>query len=153
MKLLYQMSSVHQHARLHQLADGRFQIVEEGELAPLMFGFGYVLVEKDFAQYLDDLYLDGVEIIDAIIYEPWEKQEIYTHRQLVIDRHFSSDTLRRVDRNSYPDVARDLELDGERFLVMDYQYVFVSPLLKERLETSPFTYLSFSEGLSGFVGG
>ena len=107
------MSCDRRHARLYQLADGRFQIVEEGELAPLMIEFGYVLVEKEFAQYLLDLHLPGIDIVDAVIYEPWQKEEICTHRQLRIDQHFSSDMLRYTDRNLYPDVVRDIDLTAD----------------------------------------
>src|SRR5262249_39040483 len=131
MKLPFHMSCDRRHARLYQLADGRFQIVEEGELAPLMIEFGYVLVEKEFAQYLLDLHLPGIDIVDAVIYEPWQKEEIYTHRQLRIDQHFSSDMLHYTDRNLYPDVVRDIDLTGERFLLMDSQYVFVTEPLRK----------------------
>lgn len=31
-------------------------------------------------------------------------------------------------------------------------FLFVSPLLKQRLEASPFKYLRFTEGLSEFAG-
>jgi len=48
--------------------------------------------------------------------------------------------------------VRDIDLDGERFLLMDDQYVFVSDSLRVRLEASRFEYLRFTEGLDGFVG-
>src|SRR5687767_11599004 len=127
MKLPYHMSSSQTHARLYQLADGKFQIVGEGDLAPVMIGYEYVLVEEYFAQYLTALDLPALEIIDAIIYEPWQKMEIRTHRQLLIDQQFSSDMIRNIDRPSSPNtIHREIDLDGERFLLMDRQYVFVS---------------------------
>ena len=140
MTLVFQMSCSKQHARLHQLADGRFQIVEEGGLAPLLIGYDYVLVEEDLAQYLITLGLPQFEVVDAIIYEPWQKQEIRTHKQLLIDRRFSADMI------------KDMHLDGEQFLLMDRQYVFVTGPLRERLQTSRFKYLRFTEGLTDFAG-
>jgi len=116
-----------------------------------MIGFGYVLVERDLAQYLAELYSTGVEIIDAIIYEPWRNEELCTHQRLLIDRHLSSEMLRYDDPNPFADV-RESELDTERFFLMDQQYVFVSRPLKERLEASRFEYLHFTEGLWGFAG-
>jgi hypothetical protein len=106
-----------------------------------MIGYEYVLVEENFADYLSALDLPRLEIIDALIYDPLQKQEIRTHRQLQIGQQFPSDMI------------RDVDIDGERLMVMDGRYVFVSPLLKERLESSPFNYLRFTERLSGFAGG
>src|SRR4030095_7037758 len=139
MKLPYHMTCPQSHARLYQLKDHRFQIVEEGGLAPVMIGYEYVLVEEDFAQYLTSLYLPRLEIIDAIIYDPRLKQEIRTYRELRIDQQFSSGMI------------RDIDLDGERFLLMDRQYLFVSGPLRKRLEASRFKYLRFTEGLTEFV--
>lgn len=153
MKLPHHMSCSQPHPRLYQLADGRFQIVEEGTLAPLMVGHGYVLVEEDLAQYLFDLHLPGLEIVDAIIYDPWLKQEIATYRQLRIDQHFSWSMIRDIDPRSSADTVGEIDLGDERFLLMDQEYVFVTALLRERLEASRFDYLHFSEGLDGFAAG
>jgi hypothetical protein len=140
MKLPYYISYQGQSALLYQLPDGRFQIVDAGRLAPLMIGYEYVLVEESFADYLAALDLPRLEIIDALIYEPRQRREIRTHRRLRIGQQFSSDMI------------RDVNIDGERLMVMDGRYVFVSPPLKERLESSPFNYIRFTEGLSGFAG-
>jgi hypothetical protein len=134
------MSCGQQHPLLYQLSDGRFQIMEEGHLAPLMVGYEYVLVEEGLAEYIEVLDPPRVEIVDAIIYEPHQKQEFRQYKQLRIDQRFSSDMI------------RDINLDGERFLLMDNRYVFISPLLKKRLEASPFRYLRSTEGLSEFIG-
>jgi hypothetical protein len=152
MKLPFHMSCTQLHARLYQLADGRFQIVEPCGLASVMIGYEYVLVDEDFAQYLTALDLPGLEIIDAIIYEPWQEKEIRTHKQLLIDQQFSSDMIRNTDQPSSPDtIHQDIDLDGERFLLMDRQYVFVSGPLRELLEASRFKYLRFTEGLNEFA--
>lgn len=130
----------HAHALLYQLPDGKFQMMDRGGLGPMMTGYEYVLVENQFAGYLECLDVPRLEIVDAVIYDPRKKQEIRTHRQLRIGQRFSADMI------------RDIDLDGERLLLMGQQYVFVSPSLKVRLEASPFNYLRFSEGLSEFAG-
>jgi hypothetical protein len=134
------MSCKEPQPRLYQLSDGRFQILEGGDLAPLMVGYQYVLVESKFAEYVEVLDLPRLKVVDAVIYDPRRRQEILTHKQLRIEQQFSSDMI------------RDVDLDGERFLFMDGRSLFVSPLLKQRLEASPFEYLRFSEGLSEFAG-
>jgi hypothetical protein len=124
---------------LYRLSDGRFQIIEQGRLAPLMVGFEYVLVETAFAEFVEDLDMPRLKIIDAAIYDPQRNEEIRTHKELLIRQRFSSDMI------------RDIDLDGDRFLLMNGTYLFVSPSLKERLEASPFKYLRFTEGLDGFA--
>src|SRR5687767_705827 len=122
MKLPYHMSCLESHPQLYQLADGRFQIMEEGDLAPMMVGYEYVLLESGLAEYLEALDLPRLEIIGAVVYDHRKKQEIHTYKQLQIAQRFSSDMI------------RDINLDGERFLLMGETYLFVSPLLKQRLE-------------------
>ena len=133
------MSCLDSHPRLYRLSDDRFQVMEEGELVPLMVGYEYVLVESALAEYLEVLDLPRLEIIGAVVYDPRKKLEIHTYQQLQVDQGFSSDMI------------RDINLDGERFLLMGERYLFVSPLLKQRLEMSPFKYLRFTEGLSEFA--
>lgn len=113
--------------------------MEKGGLAPLMIGYDYVLVEEHLAEYLSALNLPQLEIIPATIYEPSQKQEMRTHKQLLIHQQCSADEI------------GEIALDGERFLLLDRKYVFVSGPLKERLEASPFKYLRFTEGLEGFA--
>ena len=134
------MSCKELHPRLYQLSDGRFQIMEEGDLAPLMFGKEYILVESRLAEYIEVLDLPRLEVVEAVIYDPRRRREIRNYKELRIGERFSSDMI------------RDINLEGERFFLMDGSSVFVSPALKERLEASPFAYLRFTEGLSEFVG-
>jgi hypothetical protein len=134
------MSCSESHPRLYKLSDGRFQIMEEGDLAPMMVGYEYALVESGLAEYLEALDVPRLEIIGAVVYDPRRKREIHTYKQLRITQRISSDMI------------RDINPDGERFLLMGETYLFVSPLLKQRLEASPFKYLRFTEGLSEFAG-
>ncbi len=60
--------------------------------------------------------------------------------QLHIGQRFSSGMIQGVD------------LDGESFLLMDDANLFATPRLKHRLESSPFKYLRFTEGLDEFAG-
>ncbi len=124
---------------LYRLQDGRFQIIEPGKLAPIMIGQGYFLAESAFADYLTSLNLPSLRICSAVLHDPHEGQDITGYRELQITQHFS------------PDWYPDIDLDGERFLLMDSRYVFVSPDLKDRLENSVFHYLRFSKGLDRFA--
>lgn len=139
MNLPFHMYCSECSANLYQLKDGRFQIIAQGKITPLMVGNDYALVEKTFADYLEQLDLPRVDIADAIIYDPIDKKEIRTHRQLKIGQHFSSNMI------------RDIDLDNERLLLMNNNYLFVSPKLKKHLENSEFQFLCFSEGFIEFA--
>jgi hypothetical protein len=104
-----------------------------------MIGYGYVVVEEALGTYLEILDLRRVDIISAVIYEPRQQLEI-RYRQLIIGQRFS------------PDMINNLDLEGERLLLIGNREVFASDLLKRRLENSPFQYLCFSEGLSTLAG-
>jgi hypothetical protein len=107
MNFPYHMSCTQEHALLYPLAEGRFQVMEHASLAALMVGYEYVLVERELADYLTDLDLPRVEIVDAIIYQPRTGEQIRTHQRLVVGQRFSHGMI------------RDLNLDGERLLLMD----------------------------------
>jgi len=124
---------------LYQLADGRFQLIANGPVAQLMVGSDYVLAENRLADFLFTRGLDRVHFLPATIYRRGSGEEYRTHQQLVVEQHFDSEGI------------RDLALDGERLLLMGNRYLFVSPALKDVLQTSEFTYLRFSEGLSEFA--
>ncbi len=124
---------------LYQLKDGRFQPIKQGELGPFMYGDGYLLIENELAEYLELLDLPRVAFKDAVIWDRKTDSEYRTHKEVIIGQHFSFDQI------------NDIDLDGERILMMDNMYVFVSPALKNKLEKSKFTYLKFSEGLSNFA--
>lgn len=80
MKLPYHMSCKELHPRLYQLSDGRFQIMEKGDLAPLMVGYEYILVESKLAEYIEALDLPSLEVVEAVIYGPRRRREIRTYK-------------------------------------------------------------------------
>lgn len=110
------------------------------KIAPILVGYGYALVEKKFSEYLEQLDLPQLDVVDAVIYNPKDKLEMRTHCQLLVGQHFSANMI------------RDIDLDGERLLIMDNSYIFISRQLQKRLEETEFTYLRFSEGLIEFAG-
>jgi len=140
MSVPYHLSCLQQHPLLYPLSDGRFQIMERGDLAPLMVGSEYVIVANSFAEYLKDLSIQQLHLVDATIFDPREKTEVHEFKQLVVKCHF------------IPGSMSDIDLTQEIFLLMDGSYLFVSPSLKNRLEQSPFKYLRFSYGLREFSG-
>lgn len=125
---------------LYQLEDGRYQLIQEGKLGPFMSGYTYLLIEKELAQYLESLDIERASFKDAVIWDRKNDKEYHSHKEVVMSQHFSSDQI------------NDINLDGDRILVMDNEYKFVSPKLKDKLENSKFDYLKFSEGLSKFSG-
>jgi hypothetical protein len=124
---------------LYQLEDGRFQLIANGPIAPLMTGFDYVLAEKALAEFLFARGMERVRFLPAIIYRRATGEEYRAHEQLIVDQRFSSGDI------------RDVALDGERLLLMDERHLFASPSLKDVLAESHFDYLQFSEGLSEFA--
>lgn len=125
---------------LYELADGRFQLIEAGPIAPLMVGPGYVLVENRLADYLREFQLERVKFVPAIIWHRRTGQEFRTHERLVVGQQF------------LPDQINDLNLDGCRLLGLNGEYLFASRELARQLRESPFSYLRFSEGLKGWAG-
>jgi hypothetical protein len=124
---------------LYQLQDGRFQLIAGGPIAPFMVGSDYVLIEEALANFLLVRGLDDIRFAPAIIYRRSTGEEYRTHEQITVRQRFDQRTI------------RDLALDGDRLLLMNNRYLFVSPTLKIALEDSGFRYLRFSEGLSEFA--
>ena len=124
---------------LYRLKDGRYQLVEPGPVTPFMSGYRYLLVERALADFLESAGVAGAAFRDAVIWDSKRDLEYSSHAEVVIHRQFSAGRI------------HDIDWDGCRILMMDNRYVFVSPGLKMRLENSPFPYLVFSEGLTGFA--
>ena len=141
MSLPFCVSYTLQAARLYELTDGRFQIVERGPLAPFMSGYGYLLVCHELAECMKRLEVKRVKYETAIIFDPRSSEEHRTHTRIHVGQYFKYDQI------------SDLALDGNRLLTMDDQFLFVSPELKTQLEAGPFPYLRFTEGLSEFAAG
>ena len=124
---------------LFRLSDGRYQLTKDGPIAAFMNGPGYFLVEKELADFLDGMDIDGLRFEPAIIWHRRIDREYSTHTRLIVDRFFVSESI------------GELDLAGNQVYSMNDNYLFVSPELKERLENSPFNYLRFSAGVSGFA--
>jgi hypothetical protein len=126
--------------RLFELDDGRFQLLEAGEIGPFLPGYGYLLVERNLAEFLSEHEVDRIVLKEVILFDRPSGQEHRTHVRIQVQQYFKSEQI------------NDLDLSGQRLLTMNDEYYFVSPELKKRLEHSPFDYLRFSEGLEGFAG-
>lgn len=141
MPLPFHVSCSHpSDATFFQLQDRRFQFIREAPLAPFMAGFGYLLVERSFGDYLRGLGLERVGIEPAVIWNRRTDEHLLTHDSVSIGQSFQVDQI------------NDLNTDGPRLLVLGKEYVFASPELQHMLIYSPFNWLTFTKGLSGFVG-
>jgi len=105
-----------------------------------MTGFGYLLVERSFGDYLRGLGLEHVSIQPAVIWNRRTDDHLLTHDSVSIGQSFGSHQI------------NDLNIDGPRLLVLGKEYVFASPELRQMLIDSPFDWLTFTKGLSGFAG-
>jgi hypothetical protein len=114
--------------------------LEAGDIGPFLPGYGYLLVERDLADFLSENEVDRIVLKEAVIFDRPSGQEYRTHVRIQVRKYFKSEQI------------NDLDLSGLRLLTMNDEYYFASPELKERLEHSPFGYLRFSEGLEGFAG-
>lgn len=126
-------------AGLFELSDGRFQKIEAGVLAPWCQGYGYLLVERTLADFLEAAEIERVRFEPAIVFDPSTDEEDRSLVRVRVGQFFT------------PDQIHDLPLDGNRLLTMGDSHIFVSPALKARLDDAGFNYLQFSEGLSGFA--
>lgn len=126
--------------RLYQLRDGRFQLIDPIPAPPFMSGYRYLIVEEALAAFLADCGVERVRYEPAILFDRASGTEHGGHVQVHVNQFFK------------PQDIKDLALDGPRLLTMEDQHYFVSLDLKRLLERSPFTYLRFSEGLTGFAG-
>ncbi len=124
---------------LFGLADGRFQLIEDGPIAPLMVGSGYILAESSFTDFLRGLQIERVSFEPAIIWHRRTGEEFRTHERIVLGQWFSLDQI------------NDLNLDGCRLLSLNDQYLFASPELAQQMQESPFSYLRLTEGFTGFA--
>jgi hypothetical protein len=125
--------------KLYELADGRFQLVQHGPVAPLMTGYRYLLVETRLAEFLQTLPIERVRYEPAVLFNRGTGEESRTHWRVHVSQYFG------------PPDLRDMALDGMRILTMSDEYFFVTAELKSALEASPFRYLRFSEGFSDFA--
>jgi hypothetical protein len=139
MNLPFHISCSQHSVGLLELSDKRFQLMEEGSIAPLMVGLGYILAEKALADYLRNLQLERVRFESVTIWHRRTNEEYRTHERIVVGQWFSADQI------------NDLDLTGNRLLCLNDQYLFASPSLAQLLQSAPFNYLVLSAGLSEFA--
>ena len=130
MTLPYLMTYSHPSPLLFELADGRFHILQNGALPPFMAGYGYLLVEQAFAEFLQQIEVERIAFEPAVLYSPVTGEEFHSHVRVRVSQFFRANDL------------PDLNLTGLRMLALNDQYYFASPDLKEALEARSFGYLS-----------
>ena len=122
---------------LYQLHDGRFQLIKQGPLEPVMIGYKYILLKNSIADQLKVLDIDRIKFKPAIIFNRKEETEDDSYTQMEVNHHFE------------PGSIHDLNLDGLQFLLLDHRYLFVTPDLKICIEALGINW-EFSKGLSNF---
>jgi len=120
-------------------SDGRFQLVDQTPIPPLLAGRGYLLVETVLAEYLQQAEVEGVVYEPAVLFNPATGEELHSHVRVRVAQVFREHQM------------ADLNLSGRRMLALNDQYYFVSTELLAVLQAGSFPYLSFGEGLSGFA--
>jgi hypothetical protein len=138
--LPYLVTSNEDSVALLELDDGRFQMLEQGPVARFATGYQYLLVDRALAKYLKSLKVPQVTFAPAVILNRTAGREHRSHTRVFVLRSFHADEV------------KTLALDGRQLLAMNGEHFFVSPSLKFALEANEFSYLQFSEGLSGFAG-
>ncbi|WMS87059.1 hypothetical protein [Pleionea litopenaei] len=129
--------SITNNVGLYKLKDGRYQTTKRGQVDPIMVGYEYVLVQKEIADYFESLNIERVSFVPTIIWDRPNDKEYSDYVRLDVNHHFTEDDI------------NDLDLDGKQFLLMNKEYLFVSPELKVELESSRYGF-RFTEGLSFF---
>ena len=138
--LPYLITSNEDSVALLELADGRFQMLEPGQVARFASGYQYLLVDKALAKYLKSLKVPHVTFAPAVVLNRATGEEHRLHTRVFVHRTF------------FPDEVKSLALDGLQMFSLNGEHFFASPSLKFALEANEFSYLEFSEGLSGFAG-
>lgn len=138
--LPYLLTSVEDSVPLIELADDRFQMLEQGALGRFASGHQYLLVDRPLAKYLKSLKVPQITFAPVVVINRTTGEEHRTHVRVFVHQSFS------------PDEVESISLDGLQMYAMNGEYFFVSPPLKHALEANAFSYIAFSEGLSGFAG-
>lgn len=125
--------------RVYELSDGRFQLLEAGEVGPFLAGYKFLVVERRLAEFLVEHRVERIACEDAVLFDRTTGEELYTHVRVRVSQYFTQEQI------------HDLDLSGPRLLTMNDEYYFASPDLKSLLQKGPFPYLCFEEGLGGFA--
>ena len=122
-----------------ELKSGVIQCVEpEPPLPPFVTRFQLVLAEERLSRLLGALDVPGLRIQPTVVTLPGGQGEVHSHCRIRVGQYFTLDQ------------SRDLNLDGDRLLTLNDEYLFVTTSLRSKLEQAGFEYLKFSNGLSEF---
>ena len=138
--LPYLVTSNEDSVALLEIADDRFQMIEQGPVAPFASGYQYLLMHKALAKYLKSLKVPQVTFAPVVVLNRATGEEHHSHTRVFVHRSF------------FPDEIKSLALEGLQMFAMNGEHFFVSPSLKFALEANEFSYLEFTEGLSSFAG-
>ena len=110
-------------ALLHRLHDGSFQIVQPGDMYPILDGYDYLLIDRGLAKALRELAPDSISSQSASITRAstgehyTEYMEVSIHHQL-----------------EYKDYG-EANAEGNKLWLMMGSYIYVSPSIREAMST------------------
>jgi hypothetical protein len=122
-----------------ELQDGRIQCVEALPLPPFVARFQLALAEERLSVFLAGLDIPRLRIEPAVVLLAGGRSEAKTHSRIRVGQYFTAE------------LARDLNLEGDRLLALNDEHLFVTESLKAKLQAEGFEYLKFTEGLSEFA--
>ena len=137
--LPYLLTSNEDGVALRELADGKFQMLEQGTIPHFAAGYQYLLVGKVLAKYLKSLKVPRLTFAPVAILNPTTGEIHHSHTRVF------------VHRSVLPSEIKSLTLEGLHMVAMNGEHYFVSLSLKYALEANAFGYLEFSEGHSVFA--
>ena len=122
------------------LSDGRYQLVSGGDTAPLMIGYQYVVADLEFLSHLESVNAEGFTPEPTSIFRRSTGEELSDYVRLRIHRGFTDSDL------------KDIDLEGDRLILMNQEHLFATPTLCEKLKAEKISYIRLSPGLSQFAG-
>ncbi|MBV1775382.1 hypothetical protein KSF73_06600 [Burkholderiaceae bacterium DAT-1] len=138
MPLPYFIQTQRPSPSLFKLADGRFQLVDGAEPTLFMPGFDYLVMSRVLAEYLQSLAIQRITMHPVTVFHRGTGKTWSDYFNVEVGQYFQQDQI------------HDLNLEGDRILVMGNGNFFASPALALKL-AEHFPELRMIEGIGFFA--
>ena len=91
--LPYLVTSSEDSVPLRELADGRFQMLEQGSISQFASGYKYLLLGRGLAKYVRTLKVPQITFAPAVIFNPTTREEHHSHTRVFVNQTFSPDEI------------------------------------------------------------